>query len=610
MRRIVFVNHKARQCGVYEFGRHIGELLKKSPEFDLHYVECDSFEEFKDITLNHNPEIVVYNYHPTTMPWIFGRFVGLLQYPRIFMLNVVHIGIIHEVDQLVADSANDSIFDYFIAPDPTLLLKNPLVFKTGRFLPFMPEFFSSKNQIPIIGSFGFGTSGKGFEKIGQLVEREFDEAIIRLNIPISTFGDPLGVKAKKIANDCILSVGNPKIKFEISHEYLNDAQLKDFLVGNSINVFLYENQSSRGISSVIDYAISCGRPIAISESSMFRHLLGSKPSISIEKLPLKEILKNGVEPLMPFWSDWSNENLIWDYERIFAEISRNVLLKAEQKALNLKQLLKQFLKRKKPLNYLILRCLGKLGLLTIAAPSRNVWTKPFETLQHKSETNAEYIPVELPTDFRLNNILDDDARQIFEPAINFFRCHLTELLSKKIPEANVQQAFVFDTSVRLSKDFKSPRVLAIGAYEDTAAEALRLLGFDLEFVDPILNYDLHTYLSKPSVKNLKYDIVIATSVIEHVKDDTQFVTDISKLLKVGGVAILTCDFNNQYKVGDEIPSVDYRFYTKEDITDRIMKVVSNCSLIDEPKWDCDNPDFLYLNKYRYTFASIVFKRNG
>jgi len=38
--------------------------------------------------------------------------------------------------------------------------------------------------------------------------------------------------------------------------------------------------------------------------------------------------------------------------------------------------------------------------------------------------------------------------------------------------------------------------------------------------------------------------------------------------------------------------------------------MSNCHLVDEPQWDCPNPDFNYLGKYQYTFAAFIVKKES
>jgi SAM-dependent methyltransferase len=168
-------------------------------------------------------------------------------------------------------------------------------------------------------------------------------------------------------------------------------------------------------------------------------------------------------------------------------------------------------------------------------------------------------------------------------------------------------AFVFDSAYNLSQK-QSTKILSVGAFEVTAAIALKKLGFQIEFIDPVINYDLSTFMTKPSLKGQNYDVIISTSVIEHVKDDEKFIKDIAFLLKVGGWGILTCDFKNDYKEGDDIPDEDFRFYTKKDLNERLLANIPNCKIVGNPVWDCDYYDFLYHNKYQYTFASFVFTK--
>src|SRR5262249_46493040 len=148
------------------------------------------------------------------------------------------------------DEIDDRVFDFHIAADPTLILKNPIVYKTGRLLvdEANDRGDAKNNGVPIIGSFGFGTPGKGFDRIVKLVQEEFDEAIIRLNIPYARFGDEDGSKARQIAGQCRGLVKKQGISLSITHDYFDKKGLQDFLVGNSINVFLYEGMNGRGIS--------------------------------------------------------------------------------------------------------------------------------------------------------------------------------------------------------------------------------------------------------------------------------------------------------------------------------------------------------------------------
>jgi len=591
MIKVMYVNHKAQQCGVYEFGKEIGSLLTTSKRFEVAYVECDSFIELKKHYGTIKPNIILYNYHPTTMGWILPS--NKYSPNKTSYLDAVHIGTIHEVYQELADSVTNDVFDFHVAPDPTLLLKNSLVYKTGRLLPAEIKENEVSSKIPIIGSFGFATPNKGFESIIKLVQNEFDEAVINLNIPFAKFGDVNGENAKRIAQNCRALINKQGIILNIDHNYLEKNELLEFLAKNTINVFLYDEGKNRGISSATDWALASGRPLAISKSSLFRHLLNCKPSICIADNSLKTITDNGIAPIRKFYSEYSKEVVLWDYERILDnafEKSKNPNFKEHSLYRHFKNLIKRALKMSNP---------GKVD--------HNVWTKIEDDLNYAGESKriAHYSPINIGNN-KLNRILDNNARELYTPAVNFFSDNLPTLIEKKIPEANVQQAFVFDTAVTLSKQFTNPKFLSVGAFEDTAAEALKLLNYDIDFIDPILNYDIETFIAKPNTKEATYDIIISTSVIEHVEKDEKFVQDIAFLLKKGGYAILTCDYKDQYKKGDDIPDVDYRFYTQKDLKERLMNAIPSCKLADVPEWDCENPDFYYAGIYNYTFATLVF----
>ncbi|MEJ7913344.1 MAG: methyltransferase domain-containing protein, partial [Chitinophagaceae bacterium] len=368
-----------------------------------------------------------------------------------------------------------------------------------------------------------------------------------------------------------------------------------FLSSNSINVFLYNDQPERGISSTPDAAIVSGRPLAISKSRLFRHLFHCTPSICVEDNSIKQIIANGIKPIEHLWKEWDAKSLIWEYDRIISDISS---IKDNGK-----------FKNRQHYKFLFNKTLSKFGLRKNIKLASNIWTKIEDEYVHTiKSTHVSYTPIDLRENLKYNCILDNDARVRYKTTIDFLSDNLPELIAKKIPEANVQQAFVMDTSVLLAAKFSNAKILAVGSFEDTAVEGLKLLNYNISDIDPILNYDLQTFITKPSVKSGMYDIIISTSVIEHVDDDEQFVKDIAYLLKIGGYAVLTCDYNDKYKKGDEIPSVDFRFYTMYDLKERLMKAIPNCELIDEPQWECENPDFYLVEKYNYTFASFVFRK--
>ena len=182
-------------------------------------------------------------------------------------------------------------------------------------------------------------------------------------------------------------------------------------------------------------------------------------------------------------------------------------------------------------------------------------------------------------------------------------------MRRKIPAANVQQAFVFDTVYRYLPQYQNPKLLCVGSYEDTASMSLLKMGYEVEEIDPMINYSLQEYFTKPTTVKNSYDIIFSTSVIEHDPDDESFIRCIHDLLAPGGMAVITCDYKDGWKPGEPKPEVDARFYTQHDLRSRLLPLMNNCHLVDEPQWGCPNPDFNYLGKYQYTFATFVIKKN-
>lgn len=604
---ILFVTHKPRQCGVYEFGKKIFNAVSTSIKYNFIKAECESLSELLDGVTKNNPAAIIYNYHPSVMPWLSTKISKGLYRNNVSDTNGLQFGIIHEITQEVADTATayrnkivtgpsekrlNSLFDFYIAPDPTLLLKNPYVFKTGRLVPAYNKFLPPP-LITTIGSFGFGTPNKGFDKLVQRVQQEFDNAVIRLNIPAASYGDASGSNAKKIADACWKIITKPGIRLEITHDFLDDEQLLDFLARNSLNVFMYEDKHGRGISSTVDNALAVKRPVAVSRCPMFRHILAARPSVCTEDSPLQTILSNGFESLAEISKDWNAENTRWEYERILDAAFGKEKDQAQPK-MGIKRTLKSKWNR------------------AFSIPEASfTWLRNTDAANDDDltpEQSLSYKPVTLTQGKGLNMILDDAARKIYEPAIEKLFELAPSTMSKKIARANVQQGFVFDTVYRFLNNYSSPKLLCVGSYEDTASMALQKMGYKVEEIDPMVNYSLQEYYTKPSTKKSSYDIIFSTSVIEHDPDDKSFVECIESLLAVNGIAVITCDYNDGWKQGDPKPDVDARFYTKVDLEKRLLSYLPDSELVDKAEWDCSNPDFHYLDKYQYTFATFVFRK--
>ncbi len=605
---VLFVTHRKKQCGVYEFGVNTFNAIKKSAKYSFVHAECESHEELNNAIASNKPEIIIYNYHPAVMPWVCTKVSKGVYKNHLANTGITQVGIIHEVTQEVSDTATayknsfilggsakkiNSLFDFYIAADPTLLLKNPFVFKTGRLIP---SYTNSKTapSVTTIGSFGFATPNKGFEKLVAKVKAEFDEAIIRLNMPFAAFGDADGNNAKKIAANCLALVAGTKIKLEISHDFLSNNQLMDFLAANSMNVFMYEDKNGRGISSAVDFALAVNRPLAVSDCPMFRHVLKSNPEICCDHDSLKNILSRGNAALHKTISSWDEANLIWEYERIVNAILMHKSAYYEAPKMGIKRTIKAKINKWLTRPGQTFTWLGN----TKAATDDNL----------EKDEKATYQPVTLGETDNFNRILDNQARVLYMPAINKLIEFAPATMAKKIAEANVQQAFIFDTVYRHLKNYSNPQLLCVGSYEDTASMGLQKMGYVVEEIDPMINYFLQDYITKPTTLKNHYDIVFSTSVIEHDPDDKSFLECVEQLLAPGGLAVITCDYKDGWQPGQPKPEVDARFYTKKDMEQRMLSYMPSCEFVDKGEWDCPNPDFFYLGKYNYTFATFTVRK--
>jgi len=542
---VCFISHIERQCGIHEFGNSIAQALRTSTTFRFVYVECSGRSALVRALLRHRPVAVIYNHHPSTMPWMSRRVAAAIR--QITGHTVRQIAIIHECPQSVVDGALADTFDYYIAPDPTLLPHNPIVFKSGRLIPSYVN-RSAQPEIVTVGSLGFGGIQKRYDLVVQAVQREFDRAVVRINIAYNGVADVDGVLAREAAERCRNIPKKEGIDLEITHHFYDQQGMLDFLAGNTLNAFFYDWQEGRGISAVVESALAVGRPLVVNRTPMFRHVWEANPSICIDDTTLREVIRNGTAPLRPFLEKWSAECLRGEYESIVSEALK-----------------------------------GRFLYEATVAGGR-------------------------PT--RLNRILDDDARALYDPVIRKLFLLSPDVMRRKIPEANVQQAFVLDTVQSMSgRDYRAARILCVGCYEDSAFTSLRRLGYNVMGIDPAVNYDLRTFSLKKKHLKGAFDIVFSTSVLEHVPEDEEFMSQTADLLKQGGYAVMTCDFNNAYRPGDRIPLVDQRLYTERDLYSRLLPVMRHCVPVDTPDWNCPDPDFTYEG-CQYTFATLTVQKRG
>lgn len=301
--KILFINRKSLRCGVADYGKRVYAILSKA--FDIDFKEVSGPDE---LTAD-GYDVVIINYHFSTLPWITNEHLKGIKRIAIF-----HEGPLQIIPDAVIDADCTRIerHNYFASPRPLF---------EGI------EFTDIKNDQPTIGSFGFGFSDKNYSKIADLVCREFDKAIIRLHVPFAEFGDPQGIIAKQeveklrnlLTEHC--SESQQQISLEVSHDFMDHTSLLSWLHSNDINLFTYNRNEGRGLSSTIDYALSVRKPIAVTYSAMFRHL---PEEIFIENTLLKELISKGTDPLESVYKGNTNAFLIEKYRQVIEYAKHNL----------------------------------------------------------------------------------------------------------------------------------------------------------------------------------------------------------------------------------------------------------------------------------------------
>ena len=288
MNKVLILNHKIKECGVYQFGKRLGQILVKSKNVEYLYIEIASSDEIHNLVALHQPSHIIFNYvEDQTCKW-----------PHVKSIAIVHNG-------------NPSHFDIY-------LHQNPDYQQTGNHWPlarplFEVPFIPNDLDIINIGSFGFPFKYKYFERICQLVNDAFDEKTrvnINFNWSKAKFSNE-NIDHQILKQECLSKITKNNITLNVTTEFMEDEELLLFLGKNNLNIVLYDNfDYYNGISSTIDYLLSVRKPIAISRSNMFSHLSTIKPSICIEDSNLITIMNNGFKPLQHKYEEWSNANLI------------------------------------------------------------------------------------------------------------------------------------------------------------------------------------------------------------------------------------------------------------------------------------------------------------
>ena len=310
--RGLFINNKKAKDSIYESGYMAYQCLLLSDQYSLDYIEIDI--DNRQIPVGY--DFYFFNYHPATMRWLDTK--PLKKELGFVMTMVLEVA---PNDPFVLCPKND--FAVYCALDPTIKINDKRVYAFPRPLEKINfDLPVADNPIPVIGSFGFATKGKGFQHVVEAVNKEFEKAIVRINIP---FGDfvPDSKEYAFFLGDLCRKKAKEGITVEVTHDFMSKEELIKWCAANTLNCFLYD-RDMQGLSATTDQAIITGRPLAISDNNTFRHIAAYLPVYP--KWSLKESIERSVPYVLKMRQDWQGEQFAKRFELLlkdFPEMGRN-----------------------------------------------------------------------------------------------------------------------------------------------------------------------------------------------------------------------------------------------------------------------------------------------
>lgn len=308
--RGLFINNKKAKDSIYESGYMVYQSLSGSSFYEIDYCEIDA--QNREIKTGY--DFYFFNYHPVTMAWLdtapLKKELGFV----ITMILEVAPG-----DAFVLCPEND--FNLYCALDPTIQQKNNL-YPFPRPLEKSSLVHTEHNHsIPVIGSFGFGTKGKGFQHVVDAVNGEFDRAIVRINIPYGDF-IPDSERYAKFLGELCRQRAKPGIDVRITHDFMTKVELIQWCAANTLNCFLYD-RNMPGLSATTDQAIITGKPLSVSDNDTFRHITAYLPPYP--RFSLRDSIAKSVPFVEQMAADWQPEKFREKFEGLLKQYEGQIM---------------------------------------------------------------------------------------------------------------------------------------------------------------------------------------------------------------------------------------------------------------------------------------------
>lgn len=332
--RLLYINPSNHECGIHQYGLRVFNALKTYLpdwcDWDLHYTEnYDNVAQHIQILEELKPDVVLYSFNDTAMPFV----KPYMEYHANHEIH--HIAISHEQEQVIIDNPGafpsdwigGSLFKNWIGHDPTIKIDRPGVFNATR--PILRSEWKPTNKTDdriVFGSSGFGHRRKMHYEMVTAIQQEFDQAVIRFNMPPSHFGDKDCAESRAIANTCRSLITKPGIELRVTHDLLEtEHDLVEWTYCNDVNIYFSQQwdvpHQMRGVNSSPDTALSTRRPLIVNRSSMTRHLTPYFGAYG-EDGTIKQLIERQIKDRVPdlVYNEWSPSRTAGEYYKMIKKI--------------------------------------------------------------------------------------------------------------------------------------------------------------------------------------------------------------------------------------------------------------------------------------------------
>ena len=324
--RGAFLNTAEAICSIHESGRMVYRCICESTFYDLEYFSLDRIDldcfrawgKLRHLGDETHPDLL-YEYDFWVFNWHFVTMASHLTPDNIARLHAPKFTVVLELapnDPLKLVPPN--VFDGYIALDPSANATES-IFPFPR--PLEGDPWSSAapvHDIPIIASFGLGTPGKGFELLVEAVNREFEQAIVRINIPRGTHVFTDGIHQQdypKYLEKICKKIAKPGIEIRFAYDFLSPEELLAWCATNDLNCFMY-TRAQPGLSATTDQAVMSGRPLLTLSNETFRHIHHYIPPYPL--MGLREAIERSSPLVRKIQRDWSRESFNNTFHRMLS----------------------------------------------------------------------------------------------------------------------------------------------------------------------------------------------------------------------------------------------------------------------------------------------------